>query len=55
MINLLIIMKCLDIPFNDHAQYMLLGKNVYTLSNINIHTCNKTEERYMHFIDILQR
>lgn len=51
MINLLIIMKYLDIPFNDHAQYML-GKNVKTL---NIHTCNKTEERYMHFIDILQR
>lgn len=54
MINLLIIMKCLDISFNDHAQYML-GKNVKTLPNINIHTCNKTEERYMHFIDILQR
>lgn len=36
MINLLIIMKCLDIPFNDHAQYML-GKNVKTLPNINIY------------------
>lgn len=36
MINLLIIMKCLDIPFNDNAQYMS-GKNVKTLPNINIY------------------